>query len=334
MFARPFPGAFVCLRCQSRLLRRRINTSLVAPSQRSTFAVLHPRFFPDEVVRDNVPVRFISDPEAAGSQRTRFPKERRLLGKVRGKRGGEVREDSASLSIDSLGEKAEVIILRDAGFEHKELEEGDDDGPEDISRSKQKLSHEAILKSIEDEKEAVDQEAINKQIDGLRPASAGHLRSIYVPLPLTEYRRICDILMESFTRAQLQEYCRMARLRSIAQRDQGERANISSDESPLATKSIRLLWFPWKAGTTPISQRPPKVIAPTSSKKAFEKIQARRGKKTLIDAIVRSYWGIDVAEETENAIGELEFHVKPHFLDLVTAGSKYLACERGHMTYS
>ncbi|KAF2433174.1 hypothetical protein EJ08DRAFT_677049 [Tothia fuscella] len=324
-----FSSGSICLRCQSRILRNRLRPSLAA-APRSRFSALHRRSKEKDII-EAVPVRYTTDDPPS------FKSERRLLGKVRGKRGIEVREGSAALSIDSLGKKAEVIILRDAGFEHRddvEEEEGDDIGGESSVESLQRktsLNHEAILRSIEDAKKDLSQDEVNAQIEELCPKAG-----INATLSEQDYNELCEVLRESYSSAQLRGYCqskreelekrkaeekkRRAALADAQSKEDGGSAENPDVWSSSTVKEITLPYSPWKAGTTSIKQRPShRMVQP-----ALRISKARDDKKTkndLLEDVVRTYWQLDVVTEAGDTIGELEFRPKLFELELFTAGN-------------
>jgi hypothetical protein len=341
MFARPSSHAYICLRCQSRQLRRRPNTSLVASTQRSPFSAVHPRPSPPD---DNVaaltslPLHRVEDhtPENGG-QRTvplsnkpvtkssegftaEHPYGRKrlgkgswyVLGKVRGRPGGETREGSTALSIDSLGKPTEIILLRDLGLEQTEKEVKDN-----IHVDKQDFSQEAIIKSIEYEKRELDQATINAQIDRLRSTASGSRHAVNL-VTAAEYAKLGKKLTIRFTVVHLREYCRVAVEQSREHEEKG-----STEQTGTADMKISLNWSPWRKGTTPIGRRPPQGPKPISLIRNW----GASTKNELIRIIIQSIWNIHVAAEQSDEIGELEVKLKPWEVDLFTAGSKHTTIE-------
>jgi hypothetical protein len=330
MYARSSRSAFICLRCQSRLLRKGTNRPLTLTAPRSAFSSVHRRSTPEEGTVESTPIRYTTTEETNPIRFTfgkghnldedvpsSFASERRLLGRVRGKRGGEVREGSAALSIDSLGERAEVIILRDAGFERKEEKEEEETLPEDPSPKNATLSQDAILKSIEDAKVELDQDAVNVQIDSLRPVHSVSLRGINAQLSKKEYDTLCEVLRKGFSVAQLRGYCEAKRAELA--KDAEEKKKKAADQGSSIEKEITLTWSPWKVGITPINIRPVQRMVNAVNMRISEK---NHGRENLIWHIVHTFWKADVAENADDAVGELEFRVKPHELNLFTAGGK------------
>jgi hypothetical protein len=327
MFARSFPRAFICLRCQSRLFRRNANAPFVPSPQRSPFSSVHPRTSPPDnhgAVPTPLPSRYARDTEkkdGEGSVPRTHPEEAtkhpfgerflgkanfHVLGKVRGLPGGKTREGSTSLSIDSLGKPTEIIVLRDVDVER--VEQPEDNSPVD----KQSFSHEAILQSIEDEKIPLDQATINQQIDTLRPR---HTKSRYYvkKMSLQYYGELSCQLQKDFTSDHLREYCRMAVEQSR------EEARLGPTDGTHGTdKSISLKWNPWRPGTTPIDKRAPADKEPIGVGRNLDWYS----KKGLAKVIIQSLWNIQVSSDQDVEIGELEFQLKPWEISLLTAGSK------------
>jgi hypothetical protein len=325
MFARSSPRAYICLQCQSRLLRRRAHGPFVACLQRSPFSAAHPRSsqpndespkeLPLRSVReaekedkDQSPVRIVAKPIKSADDPPNYPfgKKRRgkgswyVLGKVRGPSGGETREGSTALSIDSLGVPTEIILLKDLALDQAEKTEEDmlDESPTD----KQGLTRDAIIQSIEGEKIELDQDTINVQIDRLQPARSGSRYAPYI-VSAASYTNLVRKLDRSYTTTHLREYCRM----------KGAQIREREEQS----RNIGLTWSPWRVGKTPIAQRP-------ISEKRISQIRNwdAVAKQALYKFIIESIWNVHTAAERDNEIGELEVRLKPWEIDLFTAGSK------------
>lgn len=220
-----------------------------------------------------------------------------------------MREGSAALSIDSLGARAEVIILRDAGFEHteekgEEEEEHEGDG-EELSPDGERLSQEAILKSIADAKLEPDQATVNKQIDSIWPPK----RSLS---PRQQYEWLSKTLRDGWSTPQLKSYCNAKKIEGALKNAEGKEA-LSSDEVASVESKIGLQWSPWKVGTTPIDKRLP-------SQTSIAERGNKSEKGTLIWHIIHSHWQLGFDEDGSDAIGELEF--KHKHIDIFTAGSR------------
>jgi hypothetical protein len=336
MFARPSSNAYVCLRCQSRLLHRRPNPPLVTSTQRFPFSAVHPRPSPPdgkEAGEASLPIPDIKNHVSEdgeqqivqlSSKSSSTSGERRavehpfgrkplgkgswyVLGKVRGRPGGETREGSTALSIDSLGKPTEIIVLRDLGLEQGAKEEEDD-----IPFDKQDFSREAILRSIEDEKLQLDQATINVHIDKLRPSAPGGSHVIKA-VTAAEYAKLGQKLDKGYTSAHLRGYCQAAVMQSGEQVREG-----SNEQTATIDKKISLIWSPWRPGTTPISKRPPEGTKPISLIRNWDAYN----KQALVSIIMQSIWNIHIAAEEDSEIGELEVRLKPWEVDLFTAGSK------------
>ncbi|KAK3047853.1 hypothetical protein LTS18_013054, partial [Coniosporium uncinatum] len=194
MFARPSSSAHVCLRCRlglARQLRIRPTPSqhLYASSAASAAAAGQ------------------DGDESHGAPGFRKPykpfKDRYPLGKVRGRQGKEVREDTAPLEIDSLGEPSEVIVLRDANIDAPRRQSGSQDG----QREKESPSiNEDILGSISQEKDAPEQEAVDEQLEGLRPSQEDGATNESVVLSQGEFGVLFKEIHDGFTKEQLGKY--------------------------------------------------------------------------------------------------------------------------------
>jgi hypothetical protein len=331
MFARSSPRAYICLQCRSHLLRRRANAPLVASLQRSPFSAVHsrasqpddndasPKKLPlhsnrdiEKEDEDHSNVRLVArtfrksaeePPNYPFGKKPRGKGSWYVLGKVRGPSGGETREGSTALSIDSLGAPTEIILLKDLALDQAEKEEENeaDESPAD----KQDSTRDAIIKSIEGEKIQLDQQTINVQIDRLRPARSGSGYAPYI-VSAAAYANLRRKLERSYTSNHLREYCRM---KGIKIREQ--------EEQSVLDKKIALTWSPWRAGITPIGQRP-------ASEKRISQIRNwdAVGKQALYKAIIESIWNVHTTAERDSELGELEVRLKPWEIALFTSGSK------------
>jgi len=230
-------------------------------------------------------------------------KDRYPLGKVRGRQGQEVREDTAPLDVDTLGEPSEVIVLRDVSIDAPKRQLDSEDG----RRVKEHLSVNRILGSITREKDAPDQEAVDERLEGLRPRPEEEAASDPVVLSQDEFDALFRKIHDGFTGEQLGKY--------VAPR-QSMRGLGKNEAKTLKGKKFREFMYEaskksvWMPGVSPIERRLPR--GPWAH--AVTKKESPKAK--LADRILRMIWGIEVIEEIEQT-GELEAQFERWRLDLL-----------------
>jgi hypothetical protein len=214
----------------------------------------------------------------------------------------DIHEEEAALSINTLGRKSRIIILRRAGFTGDEARDIVSKVPD--ARNFKGLSKAEILDMIKEEKVTPQQGDVNKAIDSYRPVATGEAQC----LTQGEYDKLYRQLFESFTGPQLRQYL---------------------GTEPYANKrdhEIQRILQTWSPGTTPIETKlSPKTWRDRANEtnKRLKLVDAGAGpssrfarKGGVIDHIIRGYWGCDVG-----SIGQVEMTVETWQLDLL-----YTAC--------
>jgi hypothetical protein len=171
-------GAYICLRCQSRAARQFFDVTRNASR--------HQRYF------------LHSTRTFAKSAKKIYPH-----GKLRGKKGGEVRESSEVLPLNALGKPTEIIVLRDADIDRSKEE--DNDVAKEPQRPK-KSSKKAILESVEKGTVAVDETSTIKSIDELRDTILGRQLEQGDNILQEEHDKLAKALEDGFTTKQLRQY--------------------------------------------------------------------------------------------------------------------------------
>jgi len=293
MFSLQSGRVAICLRCQAKALlqagrscqplalsevrRSRFHTSLSSLEQANALPL-------SQTIRNS-----------ESSQHGDRYKNKRLFirGKLRGKKGREVREDTAALPVHSLGKPAEVIILRDAGIEREEDTEAlptfETSGPS------QRLSKEEILASLAQDKRTSSQAEVDEQILALRPTNTrdGHISS-------TIRKQDCEALhralVDGFTSEQLKNHLKQN--------------PPDAELPPVAGK--RAAFAPWRPGTSSIeralSLKYRTAIGGTSLSP----------KQKFATRIIQELWHIDIAQDV-NSVGELEIQISRPCLTLFMA---------------
>lgn len=294
MFARQSGRVSICLRCQARaLLQAGQPLHPRADVHRSLFHASNPVLEQDQIL-----------PRLGRSSSPELERRRHgfrsvyIRGKLRGKRGREVRDDAATLPVNTLGQPAEVIILRDAPSE-REHDAVTTPPSEPSKRSSPQLSEQEIIASLAQEKEDSWREKVDQRIQSLRPKNAGDDKSTPT-ISRREYKTLERALIDGFTSRQLKDFLK---------RNQPD-AQSSAEGQQVPS------FAPWRPGTTPIGV-----------KLSHGPIQveglAHGPKQRTVARIARELWRIDIAEEV-SCIGELEFAVPKTHLSLFMANGTCL----------
>ncbi|KAH0418213.1 hypothetical protein KCU90_g11818, partial [Aureobasidium melanogenum] len=311
--------ASTCLRCNLRLVLRQIHHRRYQSTDESP---LPTQDFPASTSAPS--------PE---QQQNPQPSRLRLIrthgnhGRIRGKKGGQRRvESSESLSIASLGQSSEVIVLRDL---HEPRPEKKNQNPND-----QPINH-AI--SAEPKPPALTGRDIEnmsgrralrprpaevfESIDALRPDEGIHV------LTEDEFRQNFAALNKGYTISQLKGYLvqKTAPAKSSSFRANKFRRTLAESNEPASTEISstinalqnlkRTAWYP---GTTSMTKRLPMVDFSMSIGRKMN------NKDDVIESILRHAWALGIEEE-QAAIGEMEFLLSPmQFGLLLTKNSQTL----------
>ena len=227
-----------------------------------------------------------------------YPHEKRLYphGRLRGKRGREVREAAAALPVNALGQPTEVIILRDAA-----IEQPDETEPQptvDSEKPSTKLNKKEILAVLAGGKEPLSPSEIDGQIEKLRPETSEDQQDGLI-ISRVKFEELRSALINGFTMRQLQEYSN--RNKPPASLPAG-----SEMESGVA---------PWRHGITSIETR-------LSRAKFWEnpglEVKTKQNMKLKVATkLIRDIWRIGIVEDL-NVIGELEIHTSQKKFALLT----------------
>lgn len=292
-------GAHICLRCQARAWQR---WSRALPSQNHLTATLSTTSNrPQEAEqKQQVVVRrhYAADSPGLGKKRNVY-KHINPRGRVRGKKGKEVFEDTATLEIQSLGKPSEVIVLKEAYIEN-ENEQGKAPVEDQVShrRSVAQTESQNILKSIGETTTAPTQDDINSSIEAVRQDAMGVVTGHYVEIPEARVEELRKKLSTSYSTKQLARY-----LRSIA----------SPKHAPPATEDLpscpekAMARSSWKVGKhDPDEMLPPESLSPKKHKTLLQSIEkSLLSKNTVIRMILHEQWKVQMADKD----GDLDLHL-------------------------
>lgn len=311
--------ASTCLRCNLRLGLARIHQRRYQSSDESP---LPTQDFP-------------ADPSAPSHELQQNPRPSRLRilrthgnhGKIRGKKGGQRRvESSEPLSIASLGQSSEVIVLRDLHEPRSENKDPDTSAkpihhaetaepkqPALTGRDIENMSGRRALRPGPAE--------VNESVDALRPDEGVHV------LTEDEFRQKFAALNKGYTIGQLKAYLvqKTAPARTTSSKANKFRRTLPESIEPAPTEISstdntlqNLKRTVWHAGTTSMTKRLPMVDFDMSIGRKMN------NKDDVIESILRHAWGLGIEEE-QAAVGEMEFLLSPmQFGLLLTKNSQTL----------
>ncbi|KAF2029350.1 hypothetical protein EK21DRAFT_68022 [Setomelanomma holmii] len=288
--------AFVCLRCELQLARRRMPAH-ASRSSHANFSASARRHDGAEEWETTL---------QAPTSRLRIRREREPLDRIRRRKGKAIRETSARLGgLKQMGEDAEILVLRE--LEDQKSKEPETE-PEPESEPVEQVEVPDILASIQQENRALTAEEVYARLESLQPKNRGDLNGPHYVTQTTFVKIIRD-LMHGFNQRQLSQFYSTAKNLQETELHKEVLASLR-EEKGTTRPTTRTNWQP---GITPSSRRLPGADVSTRSKRAPV------SKQLLVDRIMRDVWKLVPLEEVE-AAGELEISLKPWQLALLNAG--------------
>ncbi|KAK6007810.1 hypothetical protein QM012_004624 [Aureobasidium pullulans] len=312
--------ASTCLRCNLRLVLRQIQHRRYQSSDESPLPTQ------DFSTSTSAPSSEQQQPQTQPS-RFRLIRTRGSHGKIRGKKGSQRRVESAeALSIASLGQSSEVIVLRDL---HEPRP-----GKKLLDPNIQSAQNAASLEpkppalTARDIENMSGRRAVRPQpaevfesIDALKPDEGIHV------VTEDEFGQKFAALNKGYTIGQLKGYLMQKTApgqyspfktnkfrRVLTESNKPAPTEISSRSDALQI----LKRTHWHTGTTPITKRLPMVDFSMSIGRKMN------NKDDVIQSILRHAWALGIEEE-QAAIGEMEFLLSPmQFGLLLTKNSETL----------
>jgi hypothetical protein len=305
MLAARASNAFVCLRCELQLARRRLPAypRRTAHANFSTSARRHD----DAAELERLSQALTDGVPTAGNPNNaiKIKREAPPLDRIRRKRGKVIRETSARLGdLKLMGEDAEILVLREIDGDKPVVKAR----PEPLPAEPVVVPN--ILASLQQQKEPLTPEEIHKRLESLRPDAESD-EPLYVPLKA--FVRLIRDLTNGFTQQQLSKFYSTAKkIEQTEFRDQMLASlKIESEQLGTRTSSARTRTS-WQPGTTPITKRLPGVDVSQNKRVPVSK-------QLLVDRIIRDLWNLVPLEEVE-ALGEIELSLKPWQITLLNAG--------------
>lgn len=310
--------ASTCLRCNLRLVLRQIQQRRYQSSDESPLPLRH----------GQLPTPALEEQHNHQTSRVRVVRTHANHGRIRGKKGGQRRvESSEALSIASLGQSSEVIVLRDLHEPksprkplHEQLreQEADSDEPTPLALTA------SDIQAMSGGRRAVrpPPSEVFESIEALRPDGGIHV------VTKNEFDARLTALAKGYTISQLRGYLyhqtAPARLAmSKAKRSRHAQDHLDTTEISSARGELQdLTRTPWHPGITAATKRLPITRSAMDSQSA--KGRKMNNKEYVIESILREAWALGIEEE-QAAKGEMEFLLSPmQFGLLLTKNSEAL----------
>lgn len=288
----------VCLQCQRNLTKRFTQSTTNAdpdPSARSidtsrssSSAIQHepptekPTFRTRRKPFINRKFKATSGTRVVGLDRT---------ARLHGHRGRKLQENIEDLKLNSLGDAATAVVLRDSKYTFYTH----------VARLKdQEAEHVDIGKLLEQERGLVSQEEVRSSIDALRPQES------QIPQTWEELNEYINVLAEGFTTTQLATYFESSKTKAIP-------GVILDDDNKYLTSDSHILGVtPWMPGVSQISE-------------SFEAnplrgyvVASQTTKQKLAIKIFRQCWQLEVPEISEG-LGQFEIQLARQDIDLLSS---------------
>jgi hypothetical protein len=294
MLAPRASNAFVCIRCELQLARRR----LPAYPRRTT----HTNFSTSTRRQDGADeLEALSQAPTSG---VKIKKEVQPLDRIRKRKGKVIRETSARLGdLKLLGDDAEILVLREVGGTKPPVEDPVEPAPAGP------VVVPDILASLQQEMVTLPPKENQTRLESLRPqVHAEPDEPLYVPLKA--FVKIIRDLTKGFSQQQLSQFYSATK---NVQQDQFRTQMLASLKAESGTTGLPMARArtSWQPGTTPITKRLPGADVPSK--------RVPVSKELLVDRIIRDLWKLVPLEEVE-APGEIELALKPWQITLLDAG--------------
>ena len=290
MITRPVSRSHICLSCRRSLAKRK-SPSAYQVARQSTDASRQPAP-PEQPRGDDAPVdngNVVRRPSVFSAKVSHQP-----LGRLHGHRGLKVRENLEQLPTTSLGEAANVIVLRDSGITLYEQRDQMKD---------KRAEHIDILGQLADERGLVGEDEVNQNISGFKPKSSERLEN------WDDFNALVRGLQDGFTQSQLESYIELY---------EGKREPISPPEEWVNEEEAApiLAITPWQPGIS-------------NDMEQFDNdplrgyfLESHTSKQRVILRLLRECWMLELPE-LEEGLGQ--FEIKVSLDDLVVLLSKSVA---------
>lgn len=299
MLAARTSNAFVCVRCELRLLRS-------SPSSLSR-CPLRAQFSTSPARRGDA-LDEIERPAPEEQSQPRRKVSAHPLGRLHRHHGRAiVRASTAQLEgVKTLGKDAEILVLREVGDRQDQSAERQPDvveTPDDVDSPD-------ILESIQGEGGPSTPQEVDEQLDSLRPKTHDDADEPHY-ITIEAYQSLTRTLNKSFTAQQLAHYLTSTK----GSGGRPSKKQLVNQVLPAGKGKRPVERTPWFPGVTSSHRRLPGTDAHRGTKK-------NKSKPLMIDHILRTKWKVVTLEEIESS-GEIEMRMNPWQLDLLTAGGMW-----------
>ena len=295
MIARPH----ICLRCQLRLAKRP-TAQVRFQSTDARLPVPEPRAQSQdpkdhEELLDFAPVRRPLRPRL--SRRPIGPPKPAIsehpLGNLYGYLGHKLREKTETLQVDSLGQPAEVIVLRDSKFNYYNAEK--------IIEA-QEVERIDILETVRSERGLVGQQEVEANINEFEPKEGEE------PQSWDEFNGLVQALQNGFTVNQLEKYIENYGGKKLKEQD-----SLSINNQALILQ--RSPWMPDFAKSTDEFDN--------DSLRGYY-LESHTTKQRVVVRLLRDCWKLQLPE-LEEGIGQIEVHIRSGDLNLLLSELDYFS---------
>lgn len=199
MLASRAPSAFVCLRCEAQIARRRLP---VVPRR-----VPRAHFSASARLRENDGSDNRDALSQLDPQELKITKVIQPLNRVKRRKGKIIKETSASLGgIKQLGDNADILVLREIEVANREDRAQDSE----VVESAGHVEVPDIFASLQQEGKAVTPEEVHQQIESLRPKNHGDPNEPHY-IKQIAFVKLKNLLMNGFTQQQLMTFFSVAK---------------------------------------------------------------------------------------------------------------------------
>jgi hypothetical protein len=304
MITRSSLRPYVCLQCQRNSTKRFIQSTTNAdinPSANSTDTSTPSSAIQHEPQTDKPTFRNRRKPFI--DRKIKTASGTRVVGldgaaKLHGHRGRKLQEKIEDLKLNSLGDAATAVVLRDSKYTFYTH----------VARLKdQEAEHVDIEKLLEQERGLVSQEEVRSSIDALLPQESQK------PQTWEQLNEYVHVLSEGFTTAQLSTYIESFKMKSTTGDVQEE------DNEHLSPDSHILGVTPWMPGVSQIAE-----TFEASPLRGYV-VASQTTKQKLAIKIFRQCWQLDVPEISEG-LGQFEIQLARQDIDLLSSMFVHHAC--------
>lgn len=229
-----------------------------------------------------------------------------------------LRGDSTKLSVEALGQPAEILILRDWHMKKRAYEKPaqDEELPVKESEFEGSLSPSEILDTLAAERGIIDSEGVCQNIQSLKDTWLSKLEGTCTLPTDAQYNELAKALLDGFTLPQLETYLASTKLFDKPQ----------SESLPKRYSSVDCILYPWVPGSTPFPAGALSRLDPTSPTTlkyqaglipgaANENLHLTE-KQAVVGTILRRAWSLRTKEELQS-VGELDMQIQPLHFDLL-----------------